>query len=76
MRVYCAEIECEHYSEDGCTAEEINLTAGHMHTVHEGFRHVWTCRMFEPSPIAKEIFDKLKKYFDNFNARRADADNQ
>lgn len=68
-RIVCAETECEYFSVDGCTAEEINLTAGHMHTVHEGYRHVWTCRTFSPSPEAKEIFDMLKSYFDAVNAK-------
>lgn len=68
-RIVCAETECEYFSMDGCTAEEINLTAGHMHTVHEGYRHVWTCRTFRPSPEAKEIYDMLKSYIDAVNAK-------
>ena len=69
QRIVCAETECEYFSMDGCTAEKITLTAGHMHTVHEGYRRVWTCRTFMPSPEAKEIFDMLKSYFDAVNAK-------
>lgn len=63
-KVVCAEVECAFYSEDGCTAKEINLTAGHMHTKWEGYRHVWTCRTFEPSPLVQNMFNQLKSYFD------------
>ena len=63
MTVWCAETECVYCKENICTADEINLSAGHMHTVHEGFRHVWTCRTFSPDPEAKELFDMLKAFF-------------
>lgn len=63
-KVYCAEIECENCKENECKAKEINLTAGHIHTVHKGFAHHWECRTFKQSKDAKEIFDMLKAYFD------------
>lgn len=63
-KVWCAEIECKYHKNNKCTAKEINLSAGHIHTVHQGFIHHWTCRMFEPSEDAKELFEMCKEYFD------------
>ena len=62
-KVMCAEIECKHYSDKGCKAEEINISAGHMHTVHEGFRHVWTCKTYEMSEESKQIHEQLHEFF-------------
>lgn len=70
-KVWCAETECEYCRENGCTAKEINISAGHIHTVHQGFRHHWECRTFKPSEDAKEMFEMLKAYFDGL-ARRDD----
>ena len=63
-KVYCAETECKYFDDCLCTADEINLTAGHIHSVHNGFMHHWECRMFEQSKEAKEMFEMLKSYFD------------
>lgn len=54
-KVWCAENECKYNDRNLCKAKEINLAAGHMHTVHEGFRPVWTCRTFEESALAAEL---------------------
>lgn len=62
-KVRCAEIECKHYSENGCTAKEINLSAGHKHTVYEGFLHVWTCKTYEMSEESKQIHECLQEFF-------------
>lgn len=59
-KVWCAEIECEWCKENQCTADEINLSAGRMHTVYEGYRQVWTCRTFKMSEEAKKMIDILK----------------
>jgi hypothetical protein len=63
LKVMCAEIECKHYSDKGCKAKEINLSTSHMHTVHEGFRHVWTCRTYEMSEESKQIHQQLQDFF-------------
>lgn len=62
-KVMCAEIECKHYSDKGCKAKEIKISAGHMHTVHEGFRHVWTCKTYEMSEESKQIHEELHEFF-------------
>lgn len=53
--VYCAAIECRHNKDNRCKAKSINLSEGHIHTVHQGFKQVWTCRAFEMSDFAKRI---------------------
>lgn len=63
-KVYCAETDCEHFDDCLCTAEEININSGHIHSVHNGFMRHWECRTFKQSKDAKEIFDRLKAYFD------------
>lgn len=55
-KVWCAEIDCEHNKNNQCKAKEINLSAGYMHTVHEGFRQVWTCRTFQMDERDKEPY--------------------
>ena len=66
-KVWCAETECEYYHENGCKAKEINISAGHIHTIHQGFAHHWECRTFKPSEDAKEMFKMLKTYFDGLS---------
>lgn len=62
-KVWCAESMCKHNKHNQCRAKEVNLAAGHKHTVHDGFCHVWTCRSFEMSKHAIELHDALKKHF-------------
>lgn len=68
-KVWCAETECEYCKGNKCTAREINISAGHIHTVHQGFIHHWECRTFKISEEAKELFDMLKRYFDGLSKK-------
>ena len=58
-KVWCAETECEHNKGNQCRAKEINLSAGRIHTVHEGFRQVWTCRTFQMKEEYKKMLETL-----------------
>lgn len=58
-KVWCAAIECRHNKNNQCRSKEINLTEGHIHTVHQGFKQVWGCRTYETDPKLKEIFDAI-----------------
>lgn len=58
-KVWCATIECENNKNNRCTAKEICLSDGHIHTVHQGFKQVWFCRKYNTSNEAKELKDKL-----------------
>lgn len=71
-KVYCAEIECEYYSEKGCKAKEINVSAGRIHTIHQGFARHWVCRTFKMSKEAEEISELLKPYFDKIKKEKND----
>lgn len=72
-KVICAEPECEFYNKDGCTAEEVNLTAGRVHTMHQGYMRVWECRMFKQSEEARALFEMLKRYFDACYRKKTDG---
>ena len=63
-KVWCAENECVFNKDNECVAEEINLSAGHVHTKHQGFAHKLECRTFQQSDEAKEMFEMLKSFFD------------
>ena len=54
-RVCCAAVECKWNDDCLCRAKSINLSDGHVHTVHQGFKHIWTCKEFEMSAFAKEV---------------------
>lgn len=60
-KVWCAQIECRHNAGNRCKAPEINLSAGRVHTVHQGFKQIWECRSFEMSDSAKELYDRMKE---------------
>ena len=67
-KVWCAETECEFCHENECTAEEINFSAGHIHTKFQGYKHHWECNTFKMSKEAEEVFGMLKAYFEKRNA--------
>ena len=54
-KVWCAAIECENNKNNQCKAAEINLSEGHIHTVHQGLKQVWECRNYNMSKEAKEL---------------------
>lgn len=60
-RVYCAAVECKFNDGNICIAKSINLSEGHVHTVHQGFKQVWTCRSYEMSAIAKQVAAEVAK---------------
>ena len=62
-KVWCAEITCKHNQDNLCKAKKVNLSAGQMHTVHEGIRQVWTCRMFEMSDEAKKLKEIVESFY-------------
>lgn len=61
-RVWCAAIECANNKNNRCTASEINLAEGHIHTVHQGFKQVWECRTYNMSKESKQLEDKIKEW--------------
>ena len=74
-KVWCAEILCEHNKNNQCKANEINLSAGNIHTVNEGCRQIWTCRAFAMRDDAKKLkvfieeFYKSRRYGDGMDKR-------
>ena len=73
-KVRCAETECEYCHDCECTAHEINISAGHIHTKHQGYIHHWECQTFKMSKEAEEIFGMLKAYFGSLGERKDGAE--
>ena len=61
QKVWCAAIDCMNNKNNLCTAAEINLYAGHIHTVHQGFKPVWECGMYNVSIESKQIEEKIRE---------------
>ncbi len=62
-KVWCATLECKHNKGNQCRAKSINLSDGHIHTVHQGYKHIHECRTYEMSDRAKTLEKMLKGYF-------------
>lgn len=62
-KVWCATLECKHNKGNQCRAKSINLSDGHIHTVHQGFKHIHKCRTYEMSGRAKTLEKMLQGYF-------------
>ena len=62
-KVWCATLECKHNEGNKCRAKSINLSDGHIHTVHQGFKHIHECRTYEMSDRAKTLGKMLEGYF-------------
>ena len=59
-KVICAAVECRWNDDYRCRAKGISLRDGHVHTRHQGYKHIWECKQFEMSEQAKEFMDALK----------------
>ena len=62
IKVYCASIDCEYNHNNKCMAEEIKLNDGHIHTVHQGFKHIHECTTYKESEYSKELKQALKDF--------------
>ena len=61
-KVWCAAIECANNKNNLCKAAEINLSDGHIHTVHQGYKQIWECKAYNMSERSKQLEDALKQY--------------
>ena len=64
-KVFCASIDCEYNHGNRCTAEKINLSDGHIHTVHQGVKHIHECKTYKKS----EYYEELEQLLREFNNR-------
>lgn len=62
-KVCCATLECKHNKDYKCRASSISLSDGHIHTVHQGYKHIHECRTYEKSESAKALEKELQGYF-------------
>ena len=62
-KVWCATLECKHNKNNQCRAKSINLSDGHVHTVHQGYKHIWECRCYEESNRAATLRKMLNGYY-------------
>lgn len=62
-KVYCASIDCEYNYNNVCEAKVIDLSDGHIHTVHQGFKHIHECRTYKKS----QYYEELEQFLQDFN---------
>lgn len=60
-KVICATLECKHNEDGLCTAKQIRLSDGHVHTVFQGFKQIWECKSFEMDKMCEKILKKLSE---------------
>lgn len=62
-KVICAAIECAHMDENHhCQLKEVSLSEHYVHTVYDGLKHFWTCKMYEQSEQSKRLERMFKQY--------------
>lgn len=61
MMVYCGNVSCK-YNGGGnkCTAKKISLTFEGLHTKHQGFREVLSCKSYEECETSRQISGMMK----------------
>ena len=59
-QVHCASFECEYNRDNLCIAKVIRLSDGHIHTVHQGFKHIHECKTYQKSQYYKELEEKIQ----------------
>ena len=58
--VVCASLDCKYNDENHfCTMDEISLSDHFIHTVWDGVQHLWRCKCYEESDVAKQIKELL-----------------
>lgn len=55
VKVICASVDCEYNLDNKCKAKEIKLNDGHIHTVHQGFKHIHECKTYTKSQYYKKL---------------------
>lgn len=56
MTVYCGNVSCKYNgNKNKCTAKKINLAFEGIHTKHQGFREVLSCKAYEEEDFSKQI---------------------
>lgn len=57
----CASADCKWNGDDNyCTAEEVHLNDMSIMTMHDGRQHLWRCKQYEMSDMAKEFYEKFE----------------
>lgn len=70
-KIYCASIDCKFCNEKGvCTAKNVELSWHSVMTVNEGRQYFNKCKAYELSEEAKEIYGKVRDYFENYVGQR------
>ena len=59
-KVACAEIDCKHNADGRCKAPKVSLSAEGVCTTYHGFRQFWSCKTYEMSEEAKQLYKELK----------------
>ena len=62
-KVHCTSFECEYNRDNICNAEVIRLSDGHIHTVHQGFKHIHECKTYKKS----QYYEELEQFLQDLN---------
>lgn len=60
--VHCASFDCVHNRDNICIAGTIRLADGHIHTVHQGFKHIHECKTYCQAQYYKELEREIKSH--------------
>jgi hypothetical protein len=60
-KVFCASIDCSHNENCKCTLKEVALKEWYIHTMHEGYKHMWECKNYEMSEEAEDMYAKIRE---------------
>lgn len=61
-KLVCATLECKYNKNNRCTAKEISLSDGHIHTVHQGYKQVWECKTYEMSAEDRQLYEEMSLF--------------
>lgn len=64
-KVFCSSSECVHNKSGLCISKGIFLADKHMHTVHEGFKHMHLCKTYEECKESKEMREFINSVFND-----------
>ena len=68
-KIICPCYECIHHSRDlpHCHAGRVKLSEEWLHTVWQGYKQTWTCKMYKPKTEYNEFQQTLRRVLDDKN---------
>lgn len=71
VKVTCSAVDCIYNSgKHKCKADEINMSDGYYHTVHEGVMHTWKCKKYEKDQKWSELEERFEEIIRDYESKR------